>query len=281
MKILCTLPGHYGDILWMLPTVRALAEQGHEVDCLLSQTYGSLQGLISHQPYVREVVVDSSWVITHGGNEPRVPPGIAYEQPYDRVFHLGYEGWPQDPLPKQVEHQVHLAWKDADGPVPVIDLTRPWITPSWTFPCDLAIGFSDNHFELKYGLLSLLWDKWYLKQKPEDNRSLIWVGNSPRWNSEPYGCASKSWEMAAAWIAGAPCFLGCCAALHVLAIAIGTPVILMEPMEARHNPIFYPLGTRGPQVTQVLGLDGNWTWDARHVADEIEKVWARRATCVS
>ena len=50
----------------------------------------------------------------------------------------------------------------------------------------------------------------------------------------------------------------------------------MEPNPQRHNDVFWPLGKTGPQVTQVLGGDGQWTFDARHVAEAIEAVWMRQ-----
>jgi hypothetical protein len=71
-------------------------------------------------------------------------------------------------------------------------------------------------------------------------------------------------------------FLGDCSAWHVLAMAMGIPVVLVEPLEARWNPIFYPLGMDGPQVTMVRGNDGNPTFDARHVADALTRALASR-----
>jgi hypothetical protein len=101
----------------------------------------------------------------------------------------------------------------------------------------------------------------------------------PRWIAEyqqhEHG-GPWSWEHAAAWISRAAVFLGDCSALHVLACAIGTPCVLMEPNEARHHEIFWPYGKTGPQVTQVLGTDGRWTWDARHVWETVQTVGQRR-----
>ena len=77
---------------------------------------------------------------------------------------------------------------------------------------------------------------------------------------------------ATAWIAGAKVLLTDCSALHVLAVALGIPTVIVEPMEARWNTIFYPLGFDGPQVTIVKGLDGQPTFDARHVTETLSKV---------
>ena len=69
--------------------------------------------------------------------------------------------------------------------------------------------------------------------------------------------------------------LGCCSALHVLAVALGKRCVSMEPAEARWNPIFYPLGTTG-RVKLVMGSDNRPTFDARAVRQAVEE--ALRAT---
>ena len=65
----------------------------------------------------------------------------------------------------------------------------------------------------------------------------------------------------------------------VLAVALGVPAVIVEPNPMRHNPIFWPLGMDGPQVTCVKGGDGKPTHDARHTADVLrEKLKATKAT---
>src|SRR5262245_63210788 len=62
--IACTMPGRHGDILWALPTVRALAEQaGAPIDLVISEKYGSLKDLIRRQPYIADVVVLADWQV--------------------------------------------------------------------------------------------------------------------------------------------------------------------------------------------------------------------------
>ena len=104
------------------------------------------------------------------------------------------------------------------------------------------------------------------------------VHNGGRWGDTPFSIATHSctWPQAARHIRHAKVFLGDCSALHVLAVALGTPVVLVEPMEARWNPIFYPLGMDGA-VQVVKGNDGRPTWDARHVGDVLrERLGASR-----
>ena len=217
---------------------------------------------------------------------PRMPPlGIltaavdgGISTVYERCFHLGYRGWPDLPLPKETEACLHAQWKDADGPVPTIDLSRPWITAPQRYPSiDLAIGFTDEHFELKYGIYTLLWDRFRLK-RPVNEVFIANVCNSPRWNDEPYGGWDHvTWGQAASWIAASRCFLGCCSALHVLAVAVGTPAVVVEPNPNRQQEVFWPLGMDGERVQIVRGGDGQPTNDARHTAEAIEAVWARSA----
>jgi len=61
----------------------------------------------------------------------------------------------------------------------------------------------------------------------------------------------------------------------VLACAVGTPCIVMEPAEARWHPIFWPYGQDGPQVRLVRGGDGRGTVDARHCRELIQAALAQ------
>jgi hypothetical protein len=282
MRILTTFPGKFGDLLWALPTVRALSEAyGVPVDLQIAGDYERIAGLIERQEYIDHVWADHTWAVQQTAPiSPRTPPRLPDDsgftgKAYDRVYHLGYKGWPSRPLPFQVEAE---AWRqfdqlerggDSQGSghdlrLPEIDLNRRWIRPpAWALSRHgLAIGFTDEHFELKYGLHWLLYQRWPTLS--------INVSSSPRWQSEG-GRGAIGWDTAACWIESADIFVGCCSALHVLARAMGKPVILLEPAPERHHPIFYPQGTDGPQVTLVKGLDGKPTFDARHLIDAIDK----------
>lgn len=280
MNILCTFPGRHGDLLWALPTVRAISQRiGEPIDLCVSPTYRSLVPLIQAQSYIHRVIVPPAWrVIESAPMTPREPPPVDAgldQRDYDRVFHLGYQGWPEHSLPYETEACLHAQWKEADGPAPRIDLHTPWVVPPYrqTDQVDLAIGFTDEHFEIKYGIYWLLRNRFcYGPPMPAQAKSVVVVGNSPRWNTEA-GQYAYDWTSAAAWIAASKCFVGCCSALHVLAVAIGTPVVCVEPNPNRHQGVFWPC--EGDQVWKVLGGDGLWTVDARHVGEAIEAVWAR------
>lgn len=265
-RILCTFPGRYGDLLWALPTVRAISEAaGEPVDLHIAGEFGSLIDLVETAPYIGHVGCDQQWTLTPPAewNPPYVPRG------YDDVLHLGYRGWPDQPLAQSIYAQVQREYPAvALGP---LDLGRPWLTMGERrWPDErprLVYGFTEEWFELKYGLFALL-------QRYRDYRGLN-LSTSGRWTTELDNHA-WSWEMAARRTEGATLFVGCCSAPHVLAVALGTPVVVVEPSEARQNPIFYPVGMDGPQVTIVRGGDGKPTFHAPHVYETIDAVLARQ-----
>lgn len=270
-RILATMPGKFGDILWALPTVRALAETyGTRVDLCLSGKYGSIAELIRRQDYIGEVVVDAGWEVRDTAPmTPRAPTRGLPERSWDRVIHLGYDGWPTGSLPYDIARR---------GPAEMcpIDLARPWISvPAFTTSRAprFAVGFTDEWFELKYGLWELvnrvfrplLEDRVLAAAMAPTNIS----GGPPRWSVEA-GFGTCSWEKAAQLLSISPIFFGCCSALHVLAVALGKPCVIMEPNPHRHHDIFYPLGKTG-RVHLVTGNDGLPTHDARHCADAVKE----------
>lgn len=283
-RILCTFPGRHGDLLWALPTVRAIAETtGDPVDLQIAGEFGGLLPLLLAQPYLGSVFADARWGLTPPNAwqaPPAWPPrregGEAehFQTPpdppiaYDKVYQLGYRRWPELPLPYEIDQTVRV-----DLELPPLDLTRPWIQPPLGFASwredqagrRVAMGWTECHFELKYGLSCLVAAQgWSLRP----------IMSGGRWEAEG-STDPTTWGRAALVLSQADLFLGDCSALHVLAVALGKPVVLVEPMEARWNPIFYPLGMDGPQVTVVKGLDGQPTFDARHCAETLAKVLER------
>lgn len=258
MSTLCTFPGRYGDLLWALPSVRAIAERlGEPVDFAVAGEFRSMLPLLQLQPYIRTAYAIDTWGLTPP-DEWRAPVDL-HGTDWDVVIDLGYRGWPTKPLPYQIAEQAKVT----------IDLSRPWIQVDGPgIPLDVAVGFTETWFELKFGLLMAI-DRLYI------NPTYIQLTlPGTRWTTETTGYASVEvvdWLGAARAIRNADLFFGDCSALHVLAVALGKPVLLCEPMEARHNDIFYPLGKTGPQVTLITGNDGKPTFDARHCADAIRQ----------
>jgi hypothetical protein len=263
MKILATHPGRYGDCLWALPTVRALSATFHtRVDLLVSPrvgTPGFLQLLRKQHAYLGTVIVAHDWEILETAPiTPRVPPSLPSD--YDLTVHLGYESWPQKALP----YDIHRLAAPQVPDLAPINLATPWITTGLGLTCDVAVGFSDEYFEMKFGLERLLWEHLVLTD-PEHPSRVVNVSGGPRWHQD------LAWSTAAEWIAGAKLFVGCCSALHVLACAVGTPVVVVEPAPARHHDCFYPYGKQGPQVQLLLGADGLPTFDSRHLINAVDE----------
>lgn len=255
MSLRISFPGRFGDLLWALPTVRTLSEKyGGAARLYIAGEFASIAPLIQEQPYIADVIPLASWGLTPP-NEWQAPIPDAE----GTVIHLGYRGWPTKPLPYAVAEQAGVE----------IDINRPWIQIEGPYPpTEIAIGFTEAWFELKLGLVIAT-----LNDKRGDPPYLVLTPRGTRWRTEARGVAvyETTWLEAAGVIRNSDLFFGDCSALHVLACAMGKPVVLMEPMEARWNPIFYPYGMDGPHVTVVKGNDGRPTFDARACAAALKK----------
>lgn len=253
-RILCTFPGRHGDLLWALPTMRAISQIYGPVDLLIAGEFKGLIPILKACPYLDRIAADDQWSCATW----QPPDREDIISPYEKEIHLGYRRWPERTLPEE----VYLNGVAGIGhALEMLDLRTPWISPhvSANHTREVAYGFTDCHFELKFGITELCWPD------TADHR-IIGIFPPGRWTTEAT-YKPTSWEEARTWISNAEVFLTDCSALHVLAVALGVPVVIVEPMEARWNPIFYPLGMDGPQVTVVKGLDGKPTFDARHVQE--------------
>lgn len=283
-RVLCTFPGRAGDLLWALPAIRAIAESGGQpVDLQIAGEFAGILPVLATCPYLGKVFADPRWGLTPPEEwlaPPAWPPreeGGPYESfatppdplvAYDHVYHLGYRGWPQRPLPEETYLQAVI---QVGRELPPLNLARPWITVPTSRPdagrAALVVGFTEAWFELKLGIVQCL----QMRTISELRDGIVLTPKGSRWEVEG-GWEGTDWADAAQLIRDCTIFLGDCSALHVLAVAQGVPVVVVEPMEARWNPIFYPLGMDGPQVTMVRGLDGRPTFDARHTAETLEEV---------
>lgn len=264
--IVCTFPGKHGDLLWALPTVRAIAETYQEQVLLVISPYvKSLAPLLRRQDYIYSCVVDDAWQVhLTAPMSPRTPPTAYHAATH--VFHLGYEGWPSPDLPRDI---WRCASEQTERALQSLDLDRPWIAPpsyAQNLPAaQIAVGFTDEWFELKYGIYQLLRRQL---EPLTSSYDIVNLSTSPRWQVEA-SLPPMDWDTAAAWMSRARLFVGCCSALHVLACAIGTPVVVVEPNEARWQDLFYPYGKATDRVRLLLGGDGRPTFDARHLMDAL------------
>ncbi len=274
--MIVTHPGKLGDLLWALPTVRALATK-EPVHLHLAAQCKPLVSLLEKQPYIHSLVLDENWQVQDTAPAtPRVPP--TFIPASERVAHLGYDRWPDLPLPFEVAMHAGLH-------VGSLDLSR-WITTEPAFKrepsADIVLfHWTDRWFELKLGLTELVTQSvpltsWCLRTDP----------NTQRWQVYKHAYEA-TFEKLASEIAAVSLVVTDCSAVHVLAAAIGTPVVVVEPEQDRHHFIFWPGSVAGPgpwhpadnalgrRIFPVLGNDGKPTFDARHTADLIREVLAR------
>lgn len=299
MNLLCTFPGKFGDLLWALPTIRAISRRiGQPVDLMVAQPFSPIVCLLVQQPYIAHAWGALQWQTQDTApisprTPPRTPDGIlanAQEDTYryDAVIHLGYRSWP---TPDVVRHTLdtYNHARSVIGTEPpylleeALALDEPWIAHVPTPPIHhvdrgptIAIAFTDEHFELKLGLTIAVLER-FMMTHAHARYCVLTVPNS-RWSTETW----TDWRSlhAGDWLEYARCLqvadvvLADCSAAHVLAVAMGKPVILMEPNPHRHNDVFYPLGKTG-RVHLVTGTDGQPTFDARHTYDAVAAALTR------
>jgi hypothetical protein len=270
-RTLCSFPGRAGDLLWCCACLREIsATVGEPVDLQVCGEFDSLSPLLEQQPYIGTVYASEAWTMDQGwaGAQAARPPNARLQ--YDRIWDLGYRRWPELPLPQEI-WQTSLVEREWVSP---LDLTRPWLRVDRPRQhARIAVGWTECWFELKLGLHVVLQDHFGTAA-----RLLQLCPPGSRWETEVSSAISVhpcGLLEAARIIRAADVFLGDCSALHVLAVGLGVPVILCEPMEARWDRIFYPLGKTGPQVTLVHGTDDRPTFDARHVCDALDAALAK------
>lgn len=286
MNVLCTFPGKYGDLLWALPTVRAVCRRiGEAVDLAIPKRFESIAPLLRPQSYIGKVYALDDWITYDTAPiSPREPPTPAPTQPYlaarfsavggpyNLILHLGYREWPLPDVCRHTLGTLNAQWSGVLFDEEELALETPWIQAPdrWGgYIWDWCYGFTDEYFELKFGVVSLLEYKLRRGTPP------TCLGQNPRWTEEA-SAPGTTWEESAAILGRSRAFLGCNSALHVLAVAVGCPVVMMEPQTMRHNEIFFPLGKTGPQVTLVTGADGLPTFDARHTHDILTRTIRQR-----
>jgi ADP-heptose:LPS heptosyltransferase len=262
--LLCTAPGKHGDILWSLPTVRAVGETFRtSVDLLVSERYGTHRDLLALQPYIRHVHVSSRWREADGRSAWEPFESALHHEPletpeHDRVIHLGYRSRPDKPLPEFIYAQAASAVRDVS--LAPLRLDIPWIeVRSSSRPPSpvITVGWSDDRREYQAALVRRLQQAF---------PSVTFVSLAP----------DADWIEAARQIESSDLFLGSCSALHVVACALGRPAVIVEPDGRRWDPVLYPFGTNGPR-TYAVRTSGAVADDVSPMARVLDQVLAR--TC--
>lgn len=274
MGITAAHPGRHGDLLWALPTLRALVEQENTLaraDLLVPPDIEGLAPLLTQQPYIHAVHVRGDWRVEDSApRRPRLPPTA----PSD-VVALGYRDWPMDPLPYEVAHSCGI-FAAAGAP----DFLRPWIQPPARAPLGpyprMTVQWTDRYCELKLGILSEI-------RRCMPGVHLDWYA-APGSRMEQAGAGGVDWWELAAVLGRTEVLLTDCSAAHVLAAAIGVPhILVVEPEADRHHEIFWPgsctkltpwqpRDTRlGRAIRPVLGGDGRPTFDSRAAIEALTR----------
>lgn len=264
-------PGKFGDLLWALPTARALAEQeGEHVALILPKSLAALVPLLEKQSdYIGSCVVDDGWEVQDTAPaSPRVPPGREY------IPSLGYEAWPAYPLPYQVAAQNGAMHDRAQHD----HFFRPWID---VLPMGLglasgvprvAVHWTDRWFELKLGIVK------ELQRMLGFDFAIDWYAPHGS-RMQDAGAYGVDWVTLARTLTGYQVVLTDCSSAHVLAAAVGVKnILVVEPEHDRHHFIFWPGSDEqwqprdtvlGRAIRPVLGNDGKPTFDSRHTIDAV------------
>jgi hypothetical protein len=273
MKILCTMPGRTGDVLWSLPAARMISRHfSTPVDFAVSKKYGSegLLKLIAAQPYIGKAFAIQSWeVVESAPMSPRIPPEIP--QTYDQEYHLGYAGWPEGTLAGDV-------WARCCAAIPALAGTpldlSPWITnfaiPAMP-PRNIFVGWSEEWIELKMGVTVAIAggipNEWQF-----DIVHGVGARHGEWWKLDRFfNFYSCDLFTAASLLARSVFYLGCLSSTWVLANAMGKRCVVVEPAEARWHPVFW----REDEKNRLVVGGGHPTFDARHAVDEVKEMIKR------
>lgn len=211
-KALCTFPGPNGDILWSLPTAKALADMyGESVDFGVMPYYENLLPLIANQPYISKAFVVKDWIRLHSnyGDQPWAAPK-EIEEGYEHVHHLGYRGHPglgggkRLPLIDFTADQQGVKLRD---PLPFLLAPRTQKDPY------VAVGFNPQYPDEKTAFLN--------KVKSEIDIPMVDTTVIP-------------WLEASQVISDATCFVGCRSSNFVISHGVGQKfMFIFDPHPAR------------------------------------------------
>lgn len=218
-RVLTSFSGKFGDILWALPTVRAVSQmKGERVDFCCMPQYKSLLPLIQAQPYVDKAFVVEDWLLQHSnhGDQPWNPPA-RIDREYDQSWHLGYRAHPGLSGQPNMSLIDFIAWQQGirftANPIPFIS-GLPFLKEDEGKLGHVAYAFNDMYSDLKLRFFNMLVRR----------TEVTFVDVSKR-----------SWLESVSVIKGAVAYVGDRSALHVVAHGVGQRLITYEPHPARNK----------------------------------------------
>lgn len=292
-KILCTFSGKYGDILWSLPTARALSFlHGCKVDFATMPQYKSLIPLLEKQFYIEKAMVFDDWILHHSnyGDQPWLPPShqkcggtTNCQSGWERCYHLGYRAHPGLPFGQpNMAVMDYIAWQQGvklKDPLPFIGglCDRVVVSKVYAgFDRELratvvddfvTYAFNEQYKEMKDKFLEALREKLGIRVRLVDVTRYAWLE-------------------AAEYIQGSLAFVGCRSANWVIANGLNKWILCYEPHPARtqmghlgevfgcpYNPAVqnYPLGIP-PEVCGEMAGNSILDWVSKNESSKQEAV---------
>ena len=224
-RYLCTFPGKYGDLLWSLPTVRAISQiKGEPVDFAIMPQYKNILPLLQAQPYIDRAFVIEEWLILHSnhGDQPWLPQkNMEQACGYHQVWHLGYRGHPGLSGQPNMCLADFIAWQQGirfvENPIPFIQ-GLDGVGVNWASRDEggltVALAFNEMYADLKLRFRKTFGELY---------------------KGVAISVMEYSWLEAAVLISKAGVFVGDRSALHVIAHGVGQKLITYEPHPARHK----------------------------------------------
>lgn len=220
-RYLCTFPGKYGDMLWSLPTVRAISQiRGEAVDFAVMPQYKNILPLLQAQPYIDRAFVIEEWLLQHSnhGDQPWLPQkNMEQTCGYEHVWHLGYRGHPGLSGQPNMALVDFIAWQQGirfvEGVLPFISAEPGVVVGHERY---VAVAFNTMYADLKLRFETRLNELCKAEFFLVDVNRFAW-GNVP------------------SVIKGAMVFIGDRSALHVVAHGVNQRIVTYEPHPARHK----------------------------------------------
>jgi hypothetical protein len=261
---ICTVSGHIGDCIWAGPALRAVAEHhGQPVLMLVTTNFASVAPLAAMMEGVAACYAHPQWPQVEQIEVTWEPPEVRGGISLPRVYHLGFRHWPNESIPLFYLTQLEKVYGIGGGRMdPWLKLLSErsrleYVSCSWGDQgCEVKMGVTyavSSHYDVDvYILPNGRYEEWpsteYVTLYPAGLQKLaeqIWRGRF---------------------------LLTCLSAPWVIANALGVPTVVMEPMTARHNPIFWFDHERN---VMVRGNDGLPTFDARATVAAVKAAMER------